>query len=86
LSRLAGPPAACYNIFEVTFMKSVLKIGGMTCGGCRAGVLNAIKKVPGVISAEVSLEKGEASVEYDEKKTALSELKAAVENAGFTAG
>jgi len=67
-------------------MKSVLKIGGMTCGGCRAGVLNAIKKVPGVVSAEVSLEKGEAAVEYDEKKAALQDLRAAIERAGFTAG
>lgn len=67
-------------------MKIILKISGMTCGGCRAGAENALKKVPGVLSARVSLERAEAEVEYDEKKTAPSELKAAIENAGFTAG
>jgi copper chaperone CopZ len=39
-----------------------------------------------VISAKVSLEKGEAEVEFDEKKAALGKLKAAVEKAGFKAG
>ena len=57
----------------------------MTCGGCRAGVENALKRVAGVVSVEVSLEQAQAAVEFDEKKTALKELKAAVEKAGFTA-
>lgn len=67
-------------------MKTVIKVQGMSCGGCRAAVEGALKRIPGVVSAAVSLEKGEAAVEYDEKKTALSELRAAVENAGFKAG
>lgn len=67
-------------------MKTVIKIEGMSCGGCRAAVEGALRKVPGVLSAAVSLEKAEAAVEFDEKKTALSELRAAVENAGFKAG
>ena len=66
-------------------MKTVIKIEGMTCGGCRAGAENALKRAPGVLSAVVSLEAGEAAVEFDEKKTALSELKAAIEKAGFKA-
>lgn len=67
-------------------MKTVIKIAGMSCGGCRAGVEKALLKVPGVLSAEVSLEKGEAAVDYDEKKAALQDLRAAIERAGFTAG
>lgn len=67
-------------------MKITLKIQGMSCGGCRAAVEGALKKVPGVLSAAVSLEKAEAEVEYDEKKTAPGELRAAVERAGFKAG
>ena len=66
-------------------MKSVIKIKGMSCGGCRAGVENAIKRVPGVISVTVSLELAEASVEFDENKAALKDLKAAVVKAGFPA-
>lgn len=64
-------------------MKTIIKIDGMTCGGCRAGAENALKRAPGVLSAEVSLEAAEAVLEYDEKKTALSELKAVIERAGF---
>lgn len=67
-------------------MKTVIKIQGMTCGGCRASAEGALRRVPGVISADVSLEAGEAVVEYDEKKAAPADLRAAVEKAGFRAG
>ncbi|HAN04938.1 MAG TPA: metal-binding protein [Elusimicrobia bacterium] len=67
-------------------MKITIKISGMTCNGCRAGAENALKRVPGVLSAAVSLERGEAVVEYDEKTAAPSDLRAAVEKAGFKAG
>ena len=66
-------------------MKTVIKIKGMTCGGCRMSAENALKRVPGVSSAEVSLERAEASVEFDENKAALKDLKAAVAKAGFSA-
>jgi copper chaperone len=66
-------------------MKTTIKIEGMSCDGCRRGAENALKQVPGVVSVTVSLEKGEAHVEYDEKKAALSDLKAAVAAAGFRA-
>ena len=66
-------------------MKTMIKIKGMSCAGCRAGAENALKRVPGVISAEVSLERAEAAVEFDENKAALKDLKAAVAKAGFSA-
>ena len=66
-------------------MKTVIKIKGMSCGGCRLGAENALKRVPGVVSADVSLERAEASVEFDENKAALKDLKAAVAKAGFQA-
>lgn len=67
-------------------MKITIKIKGMSCAGCSAGAAAALKRVPGVTSAEVSLERGEAVVEYDEKKAAPGDLRAAVEKAGFSAG
>ncbi|MBI4350553.1 MAG: heavy-metal-associated domain-containing protein [Elusimicrobia bacterium] len=66
-------------------MKATIKVKGMSCGGCRLGVENALRRVPGVLSAAVSLEAAEAVVEFDEKKAALGELKAAVAKAGFSA-
>lgn len=43
-------------------MDIVLKVGGMSCMHCVARVKKALEAVPGVTSADVSLEKGEATV------------------------
>lgn len=67
-------------------MKITIKIQGMSCNGCRLGAENALKRVPGVLSAEVSLERAEAVVDYDEKKAAPGDLRAAIAKAGFKAG
>lgn len=45
-----------------TNMDIVLKVGGMSCMHCVARVKKALEAVPGVTSADVSLEKGEATV------------------------
>jgi copper chaperone len=66
-------------------MKTTIKVKGMSCGGCRLTVENVLKRVPGVLSADVSLEKAEAVVEFDDKKAALKDLRAAIVDAGFTA-
>lgn len=66
-------------------MKTILRISGMSCNGCRAGVESALRRVPGVTKAEVSLERAEAVVEHDEKTAAPETLRAAVAKAGFKA-
>jgi Cu2+-exporting ATPase len=43
-------------------MKKTLKIEGMMCMHCEATVKKALEKVDGVVSAEVSHEKGTAIV------------------------
>lgn len=65
--------------------QTTLTIGGMTCGGCVATVTRVLRAVPGVESAEVSLERGEAVVRYDAATTPLTALRTAVEDAGFDA-
>lgn len=58
----------------------VLKISGMTCGGCAGAVGRALSQVPGVTEAQVDLAQGRATV----KGTARAEdLIRAVEDAGF---
>ncbi len=61
-----------------------LPIEGMTCASCVARVERALKKVPGVVSAEVNLatEKAQVTLSGD---TAVEQLIAAVEKAGFGA-
>ena len=65
-------------------MKTVIKVEGMSCNGCRMGVTKALLRLPGVKSAEVSLEKKEAAVEH-EASVSPAALKAAVDQAGFKA-
>ena len=60
-----------------------LSVRGMTCADCTSKVEAALKAVPGVTKAEVSLEKNEAMVTYEKGKTTPEALVKAVEKAGF---
>ncbi len=63
----------------------VIRIQGMTCGGCVASVRRVLGAVPGVAQAEVSLEKGEARVRFDPTLADAAALKGAIDAAGFSA-
>ncbi len=58
-------------------------VTGMTCASCVNRVQKALKKVPGVLDAEVNLASEHAAVTYLPTATGWSELKAAVEKAGY---
>ena len=64
-----------------------LKVNGMTCGGCVRSVKKVLESVPGVRSAEVSLERAQATVLLDAagSPAVLAALRAAVEAAGYEA-
>jgi copper chaperone len=55
----------------------------MTCGGCVNAVTKALKAVEGVGDVAVTLEPGEAKIEFDERATSLEQLRAAVQQAGY---
>ena len=61
----------------------LLKVTGMTCGGCTGSVTDAFKAVAGVETVSVSLSTGEATVKYDERLTSPGQLTDAVKDAGF---
>lgn len=61
----------------------LLKVTGMTCGGCTGTVTNALKMMPGVGDVKVSLAAGEAAEQYDERVTSPDQMKSAVEGAGY---
>jgi copper chaperone len=61
----------------------MMKVSGMSCGGCAINVAGALKAVEGVSDAHVSLEKKEATVEFDETRTSAEQLKSAVRHAGY---
>src|SRR5213080_3424028 len=60
-----------------------LPITGMTCASCVNRVEKALKKVPGVLDASVNLASEQASVTYVPSAAGWSELKTAVEAAGY---
>ena len=60
-----------------------IKVGGMTCGGCVNAVTKALKASEGVKQVTVSLEQGEAVVEFDEGATSPVQLRATVQEAGY---
>ncbi len=64
----------------------LLKVTGMTCGGCSSKVTKALTAVPGVNKVDVSLAAGEATIQYDERLTSQAALQSAVKGAGFGLG
>ena len=62
-----------------------IPIGGMTCAACAMRVEKALKKLAGVESAAVNLAAEMASVTYDADQIRLSEIRKAIEDAGYEA-
>lgn len=60
-----------------------LAVPGMTCSACPITVKKALSKVDGVSKAEVSYEKREAVVTFDNTKTTVEKITDATEDAGY---
>lgn len=65
--------------------KVTLAIQGMSCGHCVKRVQQALASTPGVAKATVTLEPGQAKVEFDEAAATPAQLAAAVKTAGYSA-
>ncbi len=61
----------------------LLKITGMTCGGCVNSVTHVLKAISGIDDVKVSLPTGEASVQYNEKVTSPDQMVSAIKAAGY---
>lgn len=62
-----------------------LSVTGMTCGHCQKKVENALNAVDGVFGVFVDRVAGSAEVEFDESRTDVTALVAAVEAVGYGA-
>lgn len=60
-----------------------LSVPGMTCAACPITVKKAISKVAGVSKTDVSFDKREAVVTFDDAKTSVQKLTQATEDAGY---
>jgi len=68
------------------FTKTVtIKVDGMKCAKCSASVSKALKATEGVEEAEVSSEKGEAVIKYDDQKLTEAKLREVINSTGFKA-
>lgn len=61
----------------------VLKIEGMDCPVCAAGLQNQLREIPGVRRAEVSFQDKRASLDYDPRAVDPSRFTKAIAEAGF---
>lgn len=68
---------------DMNMQTELLRVSGMTCGGCISTVTHALRAISGVGEVNASLAAGEVTVQYDEKLTSPEKLKAAVKSAGY---
>ena len=73
-------------ITAAAFTKTVtIKVDGMKCAKCSASVTKALKATEGVEDAQVSSEKGEAVIKYDDQKLNEAKLREVINSTGFKA-
>ena len=64
-------------------MKTGINITGMTCAACSSRIERVLEKKEGVDSIAVNLLQQKATIEYDEEKIDLAEIKSIIEKTGF---
>lgn len=62
---------------------ATLDVPGMTCAACPITVKHALAKVKGVLKTDVSFEKKQALVTFDDRKTNVQALIKAATDAGY---
>ncbi|WP_145930932.1 mercury resistance system periplasmic binding protein MerP [Proteus mirabilis] len=60
-----------------------LSVPGMNCASCPITVKHALSKVEGVSKTDVSVDKRQAVVTFDDAKTNVQKLTKATEDAGY---
>jgi copper ion binding protein len=70
---------------EIRMATTTLKVHGMTCQHCVRSVTQALESQDGVKRAEVDLQAGRASVDFDENRITPRELASAVAEEGYEA-
>ena len=67
----------------MAMQKEVFQVEGMSCNHCKMAVETAVKKLPGMLQAEVDLTAKTLQVEYEGAKISSLQIRQAVEEAGF---
>ena len=69
----------------MTDQTRIIKIDGMTCGGCVASIYNATADIDGLDDISIELIDNQATVTFDDSKTNIDTIVSAIEDAGFDA-
>ncbi len=73
-------------ITAAAFTKTVtIRVEGMKCAKCSASVTKKLKATEGVEDAQVSSDKGEAVIKYDDQKLTEAKLREVINSTGFKA-
>jgi len=64
---------------------TTFKVTGMYCTACQTKIQHALQKTDGVKDASVSLDKGSATVTYDDAKVKTEQLVRVIEKEGYKA-
>ncbi|SMC16678.1 copper chaperone [Andreprevotia lacus DSM 23236] len=62
---------------------TTIQIGGMSCNGCVAKLTSVLGRLPGVQSADVSLDTGKAIVQFDPGRATVDAFRQAIADAGY---
>ncbi len=63
----------------------VLQVDGMTCGSCAAGIQAVLGNLDGVQSADVSFDRGQATVRFDPELVSFEAMREAIKGLGYDA-
>src|SRR5579884_2134635 len=70
---------------ERQICQTTLALEGMTCASCAMRIEKGLKKVPGVLDAQVNLATERGTVTYDPAQTGMEQLLQKVEAVGYKA-
>ena|SRR4026207_2268263 len=70
---------------SATTKKSTIRVDGMKCAKCSGSVEKALKATQGVEKVEVSLERKEVVVEYNDEQVTEAKLREVINATGFKA-
>lgn len=75
---------AGFNLLEdVKYSKIEFKIGGMSCASCAKAIERAVNKLDGIDSVNVNLATEKATINYDQSKLKLTQIRNEIEKAGY---
>lgn len=64
--------------------EKIFNVPDMNCGHCKAAVEEELNKLSGMERSNADFEKGLVEVRYDGDRVTTDELKAAIEEAGYS--